>query len=171
MPSTGMLASSQLPGFCATRRSRLGHTQISLAPVSRAAKLSRGKSGHSPPWSFVQKPRPWCQFSTGSRATISSFVRVAWRRYDFGTTCVSRQRPPLNHIQLHFAQAQRLSPVLGNRSLLQEIVVNPCLNARDAVEATHIAAVPRIDVELDDVPVSGTIVPPTWWILRHVACD
>ena len=24
----------------------------------RAAKLSRGKSGHSPPWSFDQKPRP-----------------------------------------------------------------------------------------------------------------
>jgi C4-dicarboxylate-specific signal transduction histidine kinase len=63
----------------------------------------------------------------------------------------------LNHIQLRFAQAQRLSPVLGNRSLLQQIVVNLCLNARDAVEATHIAA-PRIDIELDDVPVSGTIV-------------
>jgi signal transduction histidine kinase len=68
------------------------------------------------------------------------------------------QRTLDGRIQLRLARAQRLPPVLGNRSLLQQIVVNLCLNARDAVEATYIAS-PRIDVELDDVPVSGTIVP------------
>lgn len=68
------------------------------------------------------------------------------------------QRTLDGRIHLHFVQAQQVPPVLGNRSLLQQIVVNLCLNARDAVEAAHTAS-PRIDVELDGVALEGVIVP------------
>ncbi len=53
--------------------------------------------------------------------------------------------------QLYLAEPGYVLPsVHGNASLLQQIVVNLCLNARDAIEAIDVAT-PRIDVEVHDV--------------------
>jgi len=65
-------------------------------------------------------------------------------------------------IRFHFSKAERLRPVLANATQLHQVILNLCVNARDAMPegGTLLLGIDEVELAVEDLATLGHCTPP-----------